>query len=214
MLFLPCGFNRRRHSAPGDRTRHTVPARTRGTWDTHPGSRTRLAARHDAVEASSSLAIVGAAGGTPSPLARWRRRRRRRRRRHVVWICGARGRRLVKSYVCTRDATRRRPWVSRRDQRRRVSSRRTSCVPTRIGRGHASTVSLVVGVVSRDGGAVGERGECFSASRALAARCARQGASGLSAGAGPCVRQDVSRARFRFPENFCSRPRHGHFAAV
>ena len=33
----------------------------------HPGSRTRLAARHDAVEASSSLAIVGAAGGTPSP---------------------------------------------------------------------------------------------------------------------------------------------------
>ena len=189
MLFLPCGFNRRRHSAPGDRTRHTVPARTRGAWDTHAGSRTRLATRHDAVEASSSLAIVGAAGGTPSPLARWRRRRRRR---HVVWICGARGRRLVESYVCTRDATRRRPWVSRRDQRRRVSRRRTSCVPTHVGRGRASTVSLVVGVVSRDGGAVGERAECFSASRALAARCARQGASGLSAGAGPPKRSFAS----------------------
>ena len=44
MLFLPCGFNRRRHSAPGDRTRHTVPARTRGAWDTPARGR---ASRHD-----------------------------------------------------------------------------------------------------------------------------------------------------------------------
>ena len=112
MRFLPCGFNRRRHSPQA--TAHVTQPGSH-TWRVgHPGSRTRLATRHAAVEASSLFAIDDAAGGTPSPIARWRRRRRRRRR--VVWICGARGRRLVESYVCAREATRRRPWGSRRDQ--------------------------------------------------------------------------------------------------
>ena len=91
MRILPRGFNRRRHSPRA--TAHVTQPGSH-TWRVgHPGSRTRLATRHAAVEASSLFAIDDAAGGTPSPIARWRRRRRRRRR--VSWICGARGRRLV-----------------------------------------------------------------------------------------------------------------------